>query len=78
MLAGLRPRLLADQATLGGDAAATVLPGRFATVQQAIGTARANTAGAAFLQDFVVQAKASGLVASLIERHGVRGLSVAE
>lgn len=78
VLAGLRPRLLADQASLGGEASATILPGHFATVQQAIGTARANAAGAAFLRDFVAEAKRSGLVARLIERHGARGLSAAQ
>ena len=36
----------------------------------------ARAAGAAFLRDFVAEAKASGLVARLIERHKVRGLSV--
>jgi polar amino acid transport system substrate-binding protein len=73
-LAGLRPRLLADLAKLPG---ARILDGAFTAVQQAIGTARKNVAGAAFLRDFVEEAKASGLVASLIERHKVRGLSVA-
>jgi polar amino acid transport system substrate-binding protein len=46
-------------------------------VQQAVGTARANKEGAAFLSHAVEDAKASGLVAQLIERHQVRGLSVA-
>ena len=46
-------------------------------MQQAIGTARKNAAGAAFLRNFVEEAKASGLVARLIERHKVVGLSVA-
>lgn len=73
-LAGLRPRLLSDVEKLPG---ARILDGQFTAVQQAIGTARANAAGAAFLRDFVEEAKASGLVASLIERHRVRGLSVA-
>jgi len=73
-LAGLRPRLLNDAEALPG---ARILEGRFMAVQQAIGTARANTAGAAFLRDFAEEAKASGLVAELIARHGVRGLSVA-
>ena len=45
--------------------------------QQAVGTAKPNTAGAAFLAEFVETAKKSGLVASLIERHKVKGLSVA-
>ena len=54
-----------------------LLEGRFTAVQQAVGTAKANQAGAAFLRDFVEEAKASGLVARLIERHHIRGLSVA-
>jgi len=73
-LAGLRPRLLADMSKLPG---ARILDGRFTAVQQAIGTPRKNKAGAAFLRDFVEEAKASGLIASLIERHKVSGLSVA-
>lgn len=73
-LAGLRPRLLSDVEKLPG---ARILDGRFMSVQQAVGTARKNLAGAAFLRDFVEEAKASGLVARLIERHNVRGLSVA-
>jgi polar amino acid transport system substrate-binding protein len=72
--AGLRPGLLTDVETLPG---ARILDGQFMAVQQAIGTARANTVGAAFLHDFVEQAKASGLVAGFIAQHKVRGLSVA-
>ena len=45
--------------------------------KQAIGTARTNTAGAAYLHDFAEEAKSSGLVASLIAKHKVVGLSVA-
>ncbi|MGH6915119.1 MAG: transporter substrate-binding domain-containing protein, partial [Geminicoccales bacterium] len=56
---------------------ARILDGQFSAVQQAVGTARTNQAGAAFLRDFVEEAKASGLVARLIERHHVQGLSVA-
>lgn len=73
-LAGLRPRLLSDVEKLPG---ARILDGKFTAVQQAIGTARDNAAGAAFLREFVEEAKASGLIARLIERHKVRGLSVA-
>jgi polar amino acid transport system substrate-binding protein len=73
-LAGLRPRLLSDLEKLPG---ARIIDGQFTSVQQAIGTARKNLAGAAFLRDFVEEAKASGLVARLIERYKVRGLSVA-
>jgi polar amino acid transport system substrate-binding protein len=73
-LAGLRPRLLQDVEKLPG---ARILDGRFTAVQQAVGTAKANQASAGFLHDFVEDAKASGLVARLIERHHIRGLSVA-
>jgi polar amino acid transport system substrate-binding protein len=73
-LAGLRPRLLSDVQKLPG---ARILDGQFTAVQQAVGTARQNTAGAKFLRDFVEEAKASGVVARLIERHKVQGLSVA-
>jgi len=73
-LAGLRPGLLPD---LERQPGARILEGKFTAVQQAIGTARANEAGAAFLAEFVEEAKRSGLVARLIAQHGVRGLSVA-
>jgi len=73
-LAGLRPRLLKDVQKLPG---ARVLDGRFTAVQQAVGTPKTRTAGAAFLAAFVEEAKTSGLVARLIERHGVQGVSVA-
>jgi len=73
-MASLRPALLEDVKKVPGT---KILPGNFTAVQQAIGTARKNTAGAAFLSDFVAEAKRSGLVARLIERHQVQGLSVA-
>jgi polar amino acid transport system substrate-binding protein len=73
-LAGLKPGLLADLDKLPG---ARIIDGKFSSVQQAIGTAKRNAAGAAYLEAFVAEAKASGLVARLIERHKVRGLSVA-
>jgi polar amino acid transport system substrate-binding protein len=73
-LAGLRPRLLADAQRLPG---ARILDGQFSSVQQAIGTARANEEGARFIREFVEAAKQSGLVARLIEKHGVSGLTVA-
>ena len=73
-LAGLRPRLISDVEKLPG---ARLLDGKFTAVQQAIGTPRDREAAAAFLHDFVEEAKASGLVGQFIERHRVRGLSVA-
>jgi polar amino acid transport system substrate-binding protein len=74
VLAGLRPGLLKDIAKMPG---ARILDGKFSAVQQAVGTAKPNSAGADFLAAFVEQAKKSGLVAQLIERHKVKGLSVA-
>ena len=74
VLAGLKPRLLEDVAKLPG---ARILEGRFTAVQQAIGTPKGRPEGAAYLRQFTEDIKASGLVAQLIERHGVRGLSVA-
>ena len=73
-LAGLRPKLITEVEKLPG---ARVLDGRVTTVQQAVGTLRENMIGAAFLQAFVETAKASGLIANLIERHGIHGLAVA-
>ena len=73
-LAGLRPRLNSDVLKLPG---ARILDGQFSAVQQAVGTPRKNTAAAAWLRDFVEEAKASGFVASLIAKHKVDGLSVA-
>lgn len=74
VLAGLRPRLLEDVQKLPG---ARILEGNFTTVQQAIGTPKGRPAGYAFLRKFAENVKASGLVAQLIERHGIRGLTIA-
>lgn len=74
-LAGLRPRLITDVERLPG---ARILEGRFTAVQQAMGTPRGrDEAGFEYLKAFVEDAKASGLVASLIQKHKVQGLSVA-
>jgi len=74
VLAGLRPGLLKDMEKAPGM---KILDGKFSAVQQAVGTPKKNTAGAAFLAAFVEDAKKSGLVASFIEKHKVKGLSVA-
>jgi len=73
--AGLRPGLLPVIEKLPGS---RMLDGQFTAVQQAIGTPKKNTASFPFLRDFVEESKQNGLIASLIERHGVAGrLSVA-
>jgi polar amino acid transport system substrate-binding protein len=74
VLAGLRPGLLKDIAKMPG---ATILDGKFSAVQQAVGCNKPATAGAQYIAAFVEQAKKSGLIASLIEKHKVNGLSVA-
>ena len=74
VLSGLRPRLLTDVQKLPG---ARILDGQFTAVQQAIGTPKARTAGAAFLRTFVEEVKASGFVAEAITRNGSQGVSVA-
>jgi polar amino acid transport system substrate-binding protein len=74
VLAGLRPGLLKDMEKAPGM---KILDGKFSAVQQAVGTPKKNTAGADFLAAFVEDAKKSGLVASFIEKHKVKGLSVA-
>lgn len=75
VLAGLRPRLTDDVKRLEG---ARILDGQFSAVQQAVGVGRGNPEAAAWLKEFVEEAKASGFVGDAIERHGVVGrLSVA-
>lgn len=73
-LAGLRPRLERAVEEIPGS---RVLEGQVTGVQQAIGTPRGREAGAAYLREFVADAKRSGLVARLIGEHGARGVSVA-
>lgn len=69
-LAGLKPALLENAGKLPGS---RVLEGNFSTVGQAIGTKPQNTALKAFLDAFTADVKASGLVARLIDKHGVTG-----
>ncbi|MGE3536406.1 MAG: ABC transporter substrate-binding protein [Candidatus Tectimicrobiota bacterium] len=73
-LAGLRPRLVTDHENLPGS---RILEGNFTAVQQAAGTPKGRPAGARYLQAFIEDIKASGLVAQTIEKNNVRGLTVA-
>lgn len=73
-LAGLKPRLITDQQNLPGS---RILDGRFTAVQQAIGTPKGRPEGAQYLREFAEDVKRSGLVAQLIEKNHVRGLTVA-
>ena len=74
VLAGLKPRLLQDRGKLPGS---RILEGRFTAVQQAIGTPKGRPAAAAYLREFAQDIKSSGLVAQLIKRHNVKGVTVA-
>jgi polar amino acid transport system substrate-binding protein len=73
-LAGLRPRLVTDQEALPGS---RLLDGRFTAVQQAAGTPKGRPEGAKYLRAFIEDIKATGLVARTIEKHHIRGLTVA-
>ena len=72
-LAGLKPRLVVDQQKLPGS---RLLAGCFTSIQQAIGTPLQRGAAAAYLREFVAEIRA-GLVAELIAKHAVHGVSVA-
>ena len=74
VLSGLLPRLTSEVTRLPG---ARILDGKFTAIQQAIGTPKARTAAAAYLREFVADIKVSGLVAKLIEKHNVKGITVA-
>jgi polar amino acid transport system substrate-binding protein len=74
VLAGLKPRLVTDAEKLPGS---RVLDGQVTGVQQAAGTHPSRKAGAAYLREFIEEVKRSGLVAKTIDKHGVRGVTVA-
>ncbi len=69
-LAGLVPALKENAENMPGSC---VLDGGFSSVQQAIGTKPENAALKAVIAQFIAEAKDSGLVADLIEKHGVTG-----
>lgn len=69
-LAGLVPALKGNAESLPGS---RLIEGRYTTVQQAIGAKPGCPALFAAAQAFIADAKASGLVASLIDKHGVNG-----
>jgi len=73
-LAGLKPRLLTDQAKNPGS---RVLEGQLTTVQQSIGTPKSRETAARFLKEFAEEMKKSGFVAAAIARHKVPGVTVA-
>jgi polar amino acid transport system substrate-binding protein len=74
VIAGVRQHLVANSQKLPGS---RVLEGRFMSIQQALGIPKDRDAGAAYLRQFIEEVKASGLVDRVMEKAGVRGVSVA-
>lgn len=72
-VAGVKPQLEAAARRLPG---LRLLPGRFMTINQAMGTPRGREAGAKYLHDFVEQMKRSGFVAGAFARHRIEGASI--
>lgn len=73
--AGVRQQLEADAVRRGG---LRLLPGRFMVIEQAMGLPAARgVAAEQALRRFVERAKADGLVAQALQRHGIRGAGVA-
>ncbi len=73
-LAGVKQTLIANAAKLTGS---RVLDGRFMAIGQAVGIPKGRTEGLRYLREFIADAKASGLVAQALERHGVKGVAIA-
>jgi len=73
-LGGLKPKLVEEQARTPGS---RVLEGQVTGVQQAIGAPKGRPAAAQYLREFAEDVKRSGFVARTIEKHGVRGVTVA-
>jgi polar amino acid transport system substrate-binding protein len=73
--AGVRQQLEAQMTDHPG---LRLLPGRFMVIRQAMGLARQRGEEArGYLSAFVEEIKASGFMAQRLERHGIRGASVA-
>jgi polar amino acid transport system substrate-binding protein len=73
-LGGLKPQLVSDADKLPGS---RVLDGQISAVQQSVGTPRARAQAAQYLRQFVRDIKSEGLVGRIIQKHGVRGVTVA-
>lgn len=73
-LAGLKPRLMSDQAKLPGS---TIVAGNFTAVQQAAGVPKGRANAAKYLAAFIEDVKASGVVAKAIQDNQVVGLTIA-
>jgi polar amino acid transport system substrate-binding protein len=72
--AGVKQQLEADARRVPG---VRLLDGRFMVINQAMATPKGRTAGARYLAEFVEDVKASGFVASALQKHGIEGAAIA-
>jgi polar amino acid transport system substrate-binding protein len=72
--AGVKQQLEADAQRVGG---VRLLPGRFMAIEQAMGVPKGRLAAQAWLSSFIEEMKASGFVASALQRHAIAGAAVA-
>lgn len=72
VVAGVRQHLVANSSKLPGS---RVFHGRFMAIQQSLGIRKGRQVTEA-LSEFIEEAKSSGLVARIVEKAGVRGVSV--
>ena len=72
--AGVKQQLAADAKRVSG---VRLLEGRFMVINQAMATPRGRAAGARYVAEFVEEMKASGFVASALQRHGIEGAAIA-
>ena len=72
--AGVKQQLQADAKRLPG---LRVLDGRFMVIQQAMATPAGRDAGAAYLNRYIEEMKASGFIEQALVRHGIQGAAVA-
>lgn len=73
--AGVKQQLEASAREFGD---LRLLPGRFMTIEQAMGLPKGrNPVAMNFLRSFIEEVKGSGVVADLMIRHGIQGASVA-
>jgi len=73
--AGVKQQLEADAKRLPG---LRLLDGHFMVINQAMATPKGRSAGVTYLVEFVEEMKASGFVASALQRHGIEGAAVAQ
>ena len=72
--AGVKQQLQADAKRVGG---VRLLPGRFMVIEQAMGVPKGRSAAQTWLSGFIEEMKATGFVASALQRHGIEGAAVA-